>query len=187
MFMSLPHAILGFLNYRPYSGYDLKKIFDTSVRHFWPADQSQIYRTLSQMSDKGWVEIEVIHQETRPDRKEYRITQTGRDELRRWLVTPLQQEENRNADMIQVFFAAQLSDEEILGLFERTAELIRAGLEQYARIPRDINVYREYTTSPREFFFWMLTLDVGIHNLQSNLQFIENLIARVRRGELPQA
>ena len=65
------------MNYRPYSGYDLKKIFDTSVRHFWPADQSQIYRTLSRMSEKGWVEIEVIHQESRPDRKEYRITPAG--------------------------------------------------------------------------------------------------------------
>ena len=45
--MSLDHAILGFLNYKPLSGYDLKKVFDSSVRHFWYADQSQIYRTLS--------------------------------------------------------------------------------------------------------------------------------------------
>jgi len=28
--MSLEHAILGFLNYHAYTGYDLKKIFDTS-------------------------------------------------------------------------------------------------------------------------------------------------------------
>jgi len=40
--MSLQHAILGFLNYKSLTGYDLKKIFDTSVRHFWAADQSQI-------------------------------------------------------------------------------------------------------------------------------------------------
>jgi PadR family transcriptional regulator AphA len=32
--MSLKHAILGFINYRPLSGYDLKKIFDGSVRYF---------------------------------------------------------------------------------------------------------------------------------------------------------
>ena len=44
--MSLEHAILGFLTYRPMSGYDLKKFFDESVRHFWSAPQSQIYRTL---------------------------------------------------------------------------------------------------------------------------------------------
>lgn len=185
--MSLEHAILGFLNYRPYSGYDLKKIFDRSVRHFWPADQSQIYRTLARMSEKGWVEIEVIHQETRPDRKEYRITPAGRDELRRWLTAPLPPEENRSADMIQVFFAAQLSDEEILEIFERAAALMRAGLEQYTQIPRNIEAFSGDTTSPREFFFWMLTLDVGVHNLQSNLDFIEDVIRRIRRGELPQA
>jgi PadR family transcriptional regulator AphA len=183
--MSLEHAILGFLNYRPYSGYDLKKIFDTSVRHFWPADQSQIYRTLSHMSEKGWTEIEVFHQEDRPDRKVYHITPDGREELRRWLLTPLPPEENRSADMIQVFFAAQLSDEEILGMFERAAALMRTGLEHYARIPRNIDAYRAYTSSPREFFFWMLTLDVGLHNLQSNLEFIENLIQRIRNGEIP--
>ena len=49
--MSLEYAILGFLNYHPYTGYDLKKIFDTSVRHFWPADQSQIYRTLARLTE----------------------------------------------------------------------------------------------------------------------------------------
>lgn len=185
--MSLEYAILGFLNYRPYSGYDLKKIFDTSVRHFWPADQSQIYRTLSRMSEKGWVEIEVVRQESRPDRKEYSITEAGRAELRQWLVTPLMPDENRSADMIQVFFAAQLSDEEILGIFERAAALMRSGLEHYAHISRNIADYSEYTNSPREFFFWMLTLDVGVNNLRSNLTFIENLIQRIRSGELPQS
>ncbi|MCB0101342.1 MAG: PadR family transcriptional regulator [Anaerolineales bacterium] len=183
--MSLDYAILGFLNYRPYSGYDLKKFFDTSVRHFWPADQSQIYKTLARMSEKGWVKIKVIPQEARPDRKEYSITKTGRDELRKWLTTPLPPEENRSADMIQVFFAAQLSDEEILGMFERVAMLMRAGLEQYAQISRNIEDYSEYTNSPREFFFWMLTLDVGVNNLRSSLAFIENLIKRIRNGELP--
>lgn len=183
--MSLEHAILGFLNYRPYSGYDLKKFFDTSVRHFWPADQSHIYRTLSRMSKNGWVEIEVIHQGPRPDRKLYHITETGKQELRHWLVTPLPPEENRSAEMIQVFFAAQLSDEEILAIFERTTAMMRGGLEHYAKIPRNIESYGEYTHSPREFFFWMLTLDVGIHNLQSNLEFLEALIQRIRNGELP--
>jgi PadR family transcriptional regulator AphA len=183
--MSLEHAILGFLNYRPYSGYDLKKFFDKSVRHFWPADQSQIYRTLSRMSQNGWVEIEVIPQESRPARKVYHITETGRQELRNWLVTPLTPDENRSADMIQVFFAAQLSDGEILAIFERTASMMRAGLEHYAHIPRNIEAYSEYTSSPREFFFWMLTLEVGIHNLQSSLEFLENLIQRIRNGELP--
>ena len=71
--MSLEHAILGFLNYRPLSGYDLKKVFDNSVRHFWPADQSQIYRTLAKLAEWEHVEQEIVRGLDRPDRKEYRI------------------------------------------------------------------------------------------------------------------
>ena len=86
--MSLDHAILGFLNYHPYSGYDLKKIFDTSVQHFWSADQSQIYRTLNRLTKQGFAEMEKIPQDDRPDRKVYHITEAGRSELLQWLSGP---------------------------------------------------------------------------------------------------
>ena len=52
-------------------------MFDASVRHFWPADQSQIYRTLSHLADKGLAELEVVEQIDRPDRKVYHITPAG--------------------------------------------------------------------------------------------------------------
>jgi len=184
--MSLEHAILGFLNQRPYSGYDLKKTFDSTVRHFWAADQSQIYRTLARMNKKKWVEIEIVRQESRPDRKEYHIAQAGRDELRRWLTTPLPPEPNRSAEMIQVFFAGQLSNEEALAIFERVAVQMQIGLAQYAQVPRNIEAYPDYTNSPREFYFGMLTLDVGVHTLQANLEFIEDLIQRIHNGEIPE-
>ena len=116
--MSLEYAILGFLNYHPYSGYDLKKIFDDSVRHFWPADQSQIYRTLARLTEQGFVEMEKIAQEDRPDRKIYHITSNGRAELLKWLAGPTPLGEPRSASLIQIFFAGQLSDEDILVKFE---------------------------------------------------------------------
>ena len=185
--MSLEYAILGFLNHQPYSGYDLKKIFDTSVRHFWPADQSQIYRTLSRMQKENRVEINVIHQENRPDRKEYAITDAGREAFHHWMVTPLPPEESRSADMIQVFFAGSLTDEEAIQIFERAADQMRAGLAQYARISRDPQQYLQFTNSPRDFYFWMLTLDVGENVLQSNLTFIEEKLQKMRNGEIPAA
>ena len=48
--MSLEHAILGFLNTRARSGYDLKtRCFDVEAKAFWTADQAQIYRTLERL------------------------------------------------------------------------------------------------------------------------------------------
>jgi DNA-binding PadR family transcriptional regulator len=184
--MSLEHAIMGFLNYRPLSGYDLKKIFDTSVQHFWPADQAQIYRTLSRLQEKGWAEMELVRQEDRPDRKVYHLTEAGRQELTAWLRSPLPFGENRSAPMIQVFFAGQLSDEEIIAMFERVAEFMRLGLQEYERIPQMMEAYADYIDSPREFYFWMLTLEAGIFGARANLEWIENVIQRLRSGEAPQ-
>jgi DNA-binding PadR family transcriptional regulator len=183
--MSLEHAILGFLNYRPFSGYDLKKIFDTSVSHFWPADQSQIYRTLNRLAEKGLAEMEVVEQEDRPDRKEYSITEAGQEKLRQWLVTPLPFGDHRNAPLIQVFFAGQLSNEEIVEMYRRVADFMRMGLQQYDRIPQDMGAYSDYVQSPREFFFWMQTLEIGKMAAQTNLKWIENVIEQIENGEIP--
>jgi PadR family transcriptional regulator AphA len=183
--MSLEYAILGFLNYLPLSGYDLKKMFDTSVQHFWPADQSQIYRTLARLTEQGFVEMEVIHQGDRPDRKVYSITKAGRVELIKWLSGPPPLVDPRNAPLIQVFFAGQLSDEEVLVKFEGYAAILRTILAQYDQIPAQINPYQQEISSPREHFFWLLTLDNGIRSMRASLEWAENVIDQLKQGKVP--
>jgi DNA-binding PadR family transcriptional regulator len=184
--MSLRHAILCFLNYKPLSGYDLKKAFDTSVQHFWPADQSQIYRTLARLADRGWAEQEIVEQEDRPDRKLYHVTEEGQAELRRWLTTPPPQRDVREASLIQVFFAGQLSDEEILEIFKREAQHLRGMLERYDRVPQESSPYVEMVGSLRETFFWMLTLECGMVSVRAHLGWVESVIERIKNGQIPQ-
>lgn len=184
--MSLEFAILGFLNYHPYTGYELKKIFDTSIRHFWPADQSQIYRTLGRLTEQGLAKMEKIPQEDRPDRKVYHITDAGRTELLKWLAGPPPHGEPRSAPLIQVFFAGQLSDEEVLAKLEGFAALMRAILAQYDQVPAQIGPYQEEITSPREHFFWLLTLDNGIRSMRANIEWAESVIDQIRAGKAPQ-
>lgn len=183
--MSLDHAILGFLNYHPYTGYDLKKIFDTSIWYFWPADQSQIYRTLARLTKQGYAEMEKIPQEDRPDRKVYHITEAGRIELLKWLAGPPPSGEARSAPLIQVFFAGQLSDKEILAKFEGFAIIMRAMLAQYNQIPAQIEPYQQEIASPREHFFWLLTLDNGIRSTQAVLEWAESVIEQIKSGKIP--
>jgi DNA-binding PadR family transcriptional regulator len=183
--MSLDFAILGFLNYHPYTGYDLKKIFDTSIRHFWPADQSQIYRTLARLTEEGLVEMEKVPQEDRPDRKVYSITDHGRQELMKWLAGPTPLSGPRSASLIQVFFAGQLPDDAILAKFESFAAIMHALLTQYDQIPAQITPYQREIKSPREHFFWMLTLDSGIRSARAELEWAEAVIAQIKSGKVP--
>lgn len=73
--MSLEYAILGFLQYKPIFGYDMKKMFDASIKHFWSADQSQIYRALNKLTNEGLIDIKLIIQDNKPNSKIYNVTE----------------------------------------------------------------------------------------------------------------
>jgi PadR family transcriptional regulator AphA len=183
--MSLDHAILGFLNYQPFSGYDLKKTFDTTVQHFWPADQSQIYRTLGRLTEKKFIRMEKVEQTSRPDRKVYHITETGRRELTRWMAAAPPMDPTRSAALVQVFFAGQLTDKEILAKFEGFAAMMRGILKAYDELPGKINLYADRIGSPRETYFWLSTLDLGKRTMRANLEWAESIIAQIRKGQVP--
>jgi DNA-binding PadR family transcriptional regulator len=176
--MSLSHAILGFLQQQPLTGYDLKtQCFDISVANFWPADQAQIYRTLDRLEEQGWVESELEIQRDRPNRKVYHITEAGRAELARWLITPQPLPIHREPFLVQLFFAAQLPDETILDLLEQQIAAHEAQLHAYEQIP----LPPEVMDNDRELALARLTLDMGIRSETMYLAWLRDAAAAVRR------
>ncbi|RPE38194.1 PadR family transcriptional regulator [Streptomyces sp. Ag109_O5-1] len=107
--MSLRHALLGLLADRPASGYDLLKLFDTSLAHVWPATQSQLYGELNRLAEAGLVDVSA---EGPRRRKEYTVTEEGLKELRAWLVAPTQQQPQRSELLLKVFFFDLATDEQ---------------------------------------------------------------------------
>jgi PadR family transcriptional regulator AphA len=178
--MSLKHAILGFLSFSPLTGYELKKAFDRSVQHFWPANQSQIYRTLSELSEAGWVDVEVIAREERLDMKRYHITSSGRQELHGWLSTPLPPHDYREPFLIQVYFAGKLNDEEVERLL---AHELRALEETLAAMNAMLSMHRaqlEKHLDPRAYFLSVATLEFGIRSNQAALDWLRSVAERIR-------
>jgi DNA-binding PadR family transcriptional regulator len=181
--MSLKHAILGFLSFSSFSGYDLKKAFDQSVRHFWPANQSQIYRTLAELDAQGLVEKEVIPREERLDMKIYSITPAGRQELHRWLSTPLPEGEMREPFLIQVYFGGLLNDDEVVHLLRREMSLATERIQAYLAIYRSVYNRPERVNDPRALFMSMLTLEYGLHSNRVFAEWAGHVIARMESGD----
>jgi PadR family transcriptional regulator, regulatory protein AphA len=179
--MPLEHAILAFLDFQPGTGYDLKKDFDISVAHFWSAAQSHIYKSLEGLEKKGWAEAQTIPGEGKPNRKEYHLTDAGRAELRRWLVTPLPLEPVREAHLIQVFFSHASTNEEIAALFETRMVEIRERLHLLrtsAQAAIDENAQRVGVERARQL--WQITLDYGIDYYTFELAWHEKTLATLR-------
>lgn len=179
--MPLEHAILSFLEFRPMSGYDLKKFFDVSVAHFWSATLSHIYKALDGLEKKGWAESQVIPQAGKPNRKEFQITDDGRSELRRWQTTPLPLAKVRHDWLIQIFFSHFSSNEEIAALLKTRIEGIRArvkDLRENAQAAIDENA--ENIGIERAQELWQITLDYGIEDYEAELKWLEKTIKRVK-------
>lgn len=86
--MSLEYAILVSLRERAGSGYELARRFDKSIGYFWAASHQQIYRSLKRMVELGWVDRDEVAQQKRPDKKVYRVSDSGAEELARWIAEP---------------------------------------------------------------------------------------------------
>ncbi|MBT3188962.1 MAG: PadR family transcriptional regulator [Anaerolineae bacterium] len=177
--MSLKHAILGFLSFKPLSGYDLKKTFDNSVRHFWTANQSQIYRTLSKMTDEGLLSKEIIERDERLDMKIYHVSEKGRAELHQWLASPLPRQNMREPFLIQVFFSGLIDDEELLGLLHYELRIAEEELAAYTQTYQASMSRANQAEDPRAFFLSMLTLDYGLKSSQAMLDWLTIAIKEI--------
>lgn len=179
--MPLSHAILGFLDYQPMSGYDLKKYFDQSVAHFWSATQSHIYKALENLEAEGLVESQLIQQEGKPNRKLYKITDAGKSELRRWVSTPLPVEAKREAWLIQVFFAHNVTNAEIASLFENRIERLRKSLSECQLAQKNIEENYEKVGVRRLQSLWQLTLDYGINYFENEISWLEKTLPVIQK------
>ncbi len=117
--LSLENGILGFLSIKPLSGYDIKKLFDMSTAYFWPADQTQIYRTLKKLVKDGLVEFKGQKKGETVDRKIYAITDKGRQEnLKQIQQNTIDDFISRDVFLMQLFFSGTLSKDERIGLLD---------------------------------------------------------------------
>jgi DNA-binding PadR family transcriptional regulator len=75
--VSLRDAVLAALLEGESSGYDLAKGFDASVANFWMATPQQLYRELDRLADQGLIRARVVHQERRPNKRMFSLTDAG--------------------------------------------------------------------------------------------------------------
>jgi PadR family transcriptional regulator, regulatory protein AphA len=117
--MSIEYAILGLLSLHPLTGYDIKKMFAGSAALYWSDNNNQIYRGLVNLHQQDLVTREVQLQEKAPSRKVYSITEKGRAELQKWVLSAPEPPQLKNPFLIQLAWADQLSPGELDSLLAK--------------------------------------------------------------------
>ena len=178
----LPYILLGFLSYKPQTGYELKQLMDKSTGHFWTAKQSQIYMTLKKMETQGWITSRVETQKARPDRIIYKITRSGQSALENWVSNPIRElDPHKNALLVKLFFSARAGREALLTQLRLFQNLHQQKIRLYKSQAQ--NVIRESAArSPKlkkDAFLWETTRRFGELYEQMCLSWLNETIALV--------
>jgi DNA-binding PadR family transcriptional regulator len=173
--MSLRIATLGLLAQQPGSGYDLLQRFEHSMANVWPATQSQLYGELNKLASAGLIEVTAIGPR---GRKEYRITDAGRVELRRWITHPAEDPPIRRPDVLRVFLLSEVPAEDARKYVLRMAEHADAELARYRHI-RDTVPWGE----PGADFYSRAALEYGLRDAEMEADWARWLLAEIDRRE----
>ncbi|MFA5853409.1 MAG: PadR family transcriptional regulator, partial [Spirochaetales bacterium] len=162
---------------KPFTGYELKKIFANTLSFHWSGNNNQIYGTPIQLHKDGATTIEVQQQEKLPARKVYTITSKGRDELHAWLLSEPELPVVRDAFVARLAWASILDPGEMDSLLSTYAAQLEAHVLMYqekrrretlspSRTPREAALWESIDAHAIDFYksqlLWLRELKLGL-------------------------
>jgi DNA-binding PadR family transcriptional regulator len=136
----LAYALLGLIDLKPSSGYDLRKVFAETAMGNYSSSPGAIYPALERLESQRLIRGVVEDSAGLRRRRIYRITTKGSAELSHWLSKPIQESDvMRGAQELMLRFSfmervlGAAAVVTFLGKFRVALKSYLSGLESYAR------------------------------------------------------
>lgn len=180
--MPLKHAILGLLNYSDMTGYDIDRYFKTSIAFFWHAQTSQIYKELNTLSDRNWVESDIVYQSDKPNKKLFHITEEGKLELHRWLADADLEDimKYKNPLLVKIFFSSDIDIDQTMRLLEKYIHECSQVIEKMNVDVNQIPQLEAKIQRDNESFYWGMTMTYGFMYYQNEIKWANWCIDKLK-------
>jgi DNA-binding PadR family transcriptional regulator len=172
--MALGDAILACLTERPMTGYELAKTFDTSIGFFWKTDHQQIYRELSRLRDRGYIQGREVVQSGKPNKLIYTLTGDGRAAFRHWAARPSTPPSIKDDLLVRLYALEAVDIEPLRADLMARQEHHRDRYERYERILN--KRFPDGTASPADLGK-LLNLRIGLRHERMVAEWCEEAIA----------
>ncbi len=151
------YALLGLLNLRPASGYDLKKTVDGSIGFFWNENYGHIYPILKRMETEGLIKKHVKESDDHPVKNVYALTARGKKEFLKWLGETVEELPLRNEMLLKLFFGTHMNRESVIAMLNSQKEKNENLVKIYGEIKGKISPQKSH-----DALYWNLTLNFGM-------------------------
>ena len=113
------------------SGYDIKKLVDVGLSHFWNENYGQIYPTLDQLVKDGLATKRAERKSGKRQRFVYTITRKGKQAFRDWISEPTDAPVVRNELQLKFFLSSSLPTNASIRLIDKHQSQQQAVLDEY--------------------------------------------------------
>lgn len=167
------YGLLGALSLGAASGYDIKKMMESSTSNFWNESYGQIYPILKQLTEEGLASSHTEKQEGKPERYVYTLTDKGKQELQRWLSEPVEYAVERNELLLKLFFGWQNTTAVNIEHVQRFRGLQEELLQKYLSI--EASLMKDCAADPN-LTYGLITLRYGIHRCRAMLAWCHETV-----------
>jgi len=169
--VSVRYGLLALLDEAPSHGYNLKTAFERRTGGSWALNIGQVYTTIQRLERDGLVEA--LDGGADDDRREYRITLVGREQLSAWFENPVVPDAPARDELtIKVLLAVAAGDVDVTALLQRQR---RASVEQLQAYTR-----RKAKADPERDVAFLILLDALIFRTEAEIRWLDATEARIR-------
>lgn len=171
---TLNYVLLGLIQLKPRTGYELVKLFRTTPIGRFSGSPGAIYPALKSLNGTGLIRGDVENPDSMRPRRVYHMTTSGLETLRRWLAQPVTVEEVASDEPgVTLRFSLMegvLEQEEVAGFLKTFARVC----DEYAT---SIEVH---LSDPEMSLHGMLALQGGIDAYRARAQWAQQALRRIQ-------
>jgi DNA-binding PadR family transcriptional regulator len=171
--VSIPMSLLSILDLGPSYGLRLKGEFEARTGGVWPLNVGQVYTTLGRLEREGLVRA--LDEAAGERQRVHEITAAGRELLRRWFETPLDERPGRDPLVLKLVMASTHPDVDTSAVIQAERRGAVELLQRYTRLKRD--------PADDADLGWGFLVDSLIFKTEARIRWLDACEARLRRGE----
>ncbi len=171
--MSTKYALLGLLNIKKMSAYDLAKFAKESIGYFWNESYSNVHRTLKILADERL--IKKLPDKGSRNKNIFEITDLGREALSEWISNHKHTTIYRDELLLKLFVSKRNDYPALLIDLKALLNELLAQRQVYSEL-------QEFVSTRQDNLSYDLVLDYGIVENEATIRWLEKSIKRIEES-----
>lgn len=179
----LENIILGLLQFKKLSVYDIKKALDEYMCFFYSSSYGSIIPTLKKLEKNNAVNVNENVVNGR-NRKEYSITEQGHAIFKSWLSQEISIGKTQNEALLRLFFLTELPVEKRIKLIEEYCTKLESMIQEIKTVETETKKMEIPEKYREPFNYRVATIDFGVKYYEFELNWYKDILNKIKNNML---